>query len=1404
MLTLQQIDSLCDEFAHKWLTDNSLSIEGFIGSITVSHGKPLVNELIIQDVELRFSTGLCPDRSEYEQRFPNHSNAIELAFRRLESDSLSVLEQVLTVVDLAGDQAVLGAIEENRIPQRLGDFEITARIGSGAFGIVFRGRNLITGENVALKFPRSRTLESLTEFQQFCNEAKLARSLSHPAIVKSFGLRGEEGFVFIVQQFVEGGTLKQSRVQFESTESIVKLIATIADAIAYAHRCGLIHRDLKPSNVLIDPSGNPLIADFGLSVHESFQKRLRGQRCGTPAYMSPEQVMGLTHQLDGRSDIWSLGVILYELLANERPFRGACVDEIYEEVKLRNEKPLRMIRPDLDRELQRICLKCLSKSIRDRFPSADELAQDLKNWLAYRDQWQSKSYVPLVPRGLRPFGAEDAEAFVELLPGPRNSLGVPECIQFWKTKLESFITEGELPIGLIFGPSGSGKSSYVRAGLIPRLDSGLIAATYVEATAEDTEVRLIKSLRHRFADIPGDVSLPEMVNGIRNGIWSGNSRRTLIVLDQFEQWIHGRSRFEDSQLAQALRHCDGVNISCLLLIRDEYWLSTSRFMAHLGFDMHEGKNAQRIDRFEKAHAIDVLFLIGRALKKLPEQQAELSKQQIRLLKKVIDDLAEDDRVACVHLTLFAEMFKNRDWSLKELQSIGGVSAVGTRFLEETFESKFTPAYLRRIKPDAQIILEQLLPDSGVNLKGHMQRLEILTDAAGEESESTRIERAVGILNDELRLIVQTEPDRSKVDGSENMPATGPKHYQLTHDYLVPSIRNWLERDRKKTWRGRAELKLAELSGQWKTEHAARFLPSLADYAKIKLGVPPKKQTERQKAFMKSAGQMHLLRSAAIFAIAVVVSLVIAGYRTKAGQHKAAELVLTYLTGPSKVASDRLDSLESHRELAVKILRQHVSSGNQETLLRAALGLGRLDFESEDSLGIAIEAMKNMADDQEFAFVAQELRQHKRSYGLIKSQFDCTDLLECRSRLAVMAMCLDEYAIAETIFDKEQDQTEASTVERFYEDWLESLTNINDQAEAANRILDKCEVARPNLLFHLLVSVRDLNIEKWDSGTKIRWQEFIKDSYVTHPDGGIHGVCFMLAKRWNITLKTIPSDTSLPKKRDWLHLDIGDGLQMTFVRICPGPYVRGHGSLPPNTIEERYFPHETVIIADEFWMATTEVPIALQRLWRASQIDNDSSQLQKTTPIADNLLDAKRSEFGLSYNEAEQMIKWADSVAEFSKDYQLIVPSNDQWEFACRANSETMFPWGDVRVENQLSKFAVVAASQFELGTKVISSSGGKVPNRFGLFDMIGNVSEYARQTEREKSIQNEWEASRQVEQEGLSKVVPIAFIKGGGTTHNSTLYSGYVIAMPASRNDWRCGIRMILEKSDPPANTMTE
>ncbi|MEX0726782.1 MAG: serine/threonine-protein kinase, partial [Planctomycetaceae bacterium] len=259
-------------------------------------------------------------------------------------------------------------------------YRLQQLIGAGAFGSVYAGRDLVLGRAVAVKIPK---LEKQDAIENFLNEMRSAAQLRHPHIISIFdsGI-DQKGHPFAVYELVEGRSLAElAKAGQLDRFTIVRLIAEAAEAVHYSHRQSLVHRDLKPSNIMVNAEGQALITDFGLAVNEANQRGRSGDIAGSPAYMSPEQVRGEAHRMDGRTDIWSLGVILYELLTGRRPFKGKNHEEIFEEILHREPKPPRQVNDTLPKELEACILKCLEKSVKSRYTTAGDLASDLRQWI---------------------------------------------------------------------------------------------------------------------------------------------------------------------------------------------------------------------------------------------------------------------------------------------------------------------------------------------------------------------------------------------------------------------------------------------------------------------------------------------------------------------------------------------------------------------------------------------------------------------------------------------------------------------------------------------------------------------------------------------------------------------------------------------------------------------------------------------------------------------------------------------------------------------------------------------------------------------------------------------------------------------------------------------------------------
>jgi serine/threonine-protein kinase len=419
----RRIHLCCEEFEARWRAGGSPRIEDYLERAKENDRKALLRELLFLEVELKHSSGERISAADYCARFPEAAADIEAAFadEAATAPSVGAPSPKAGVTPSAGEPpyAIFRDATTAFLPPRpgdssglpgstdgsfgwIGDYEVLEEIARGGMGVVYKARQKPVRRLVALKMILTGQMASSQERARFLREAEMAANLDHPNIVPIYEVSEFQGCPFFSMKLIEGQSLarliKQKSRENSPYEPDVaaRLTVTVARAVHFAHERGFLHCDLKPSNILLERDGRPYVTDFGLAKPAGGDSSLTisGAILGTPSYMAPEQATGSRKGLSPATDVYGLGAILYELLTGSPPFRNDTVMETVVDVLERDPLPPRELRPEIPKELETICLKCLEKDPRDRYPSAEALAQELERHL----QGEVIDTTSLIPR----------------------------------------------------------------------------------------------------------------------------------------------------------------------------------------------------------------------------------------------------------------------------------------------------------------------------------------------------------------------------------------------------------------------------------------------------------------------------------------------------------------------------------------------------------------------------------------------------------------------------------------------------------------------------------------------------------------------------------------------------------------------------------------------------------------------------------------------------------------------------------------------------------------------------------------------------------------------------------------------------------------------------------------------
>lgn len=399
----KRIDEACDQFEAGWKTGKQPQIETFLAHATDAEQSAFLRALLRTEIELLARDREPVPEKSYAARFPNHLAVVNevLASAEQSTDRAKKVEHSSSYVrtfsfrdasiDTSRPEMPTALGKPRSRPKKLGRFKILKILGEGAFGTVYHARDPKLEREVALKVPRAGVLVTQKDADRFLQEARSAAELRHPHIcpIHDFGKIGDD--YFIVMSYIAGKSLSSVLAQGKqiSDRKIAVAIRKIALGLGEAHQYGIVHRDLKPANIMIDRRGEPVVMDFGLArrnTEEEAQLTHSGAILGTPAYMPPEQARGDSKAVGPTSDVYSLGVIMYELMCGQRPFQGG-VAEIMAQILYQEPQPPSVHRSEVDPTLEAICLKAMAKKAKNRYQSMSDFAQALTDYL--RPQQQS-------------------------------------------------------------------------------------------------------------------------------------------------------------------------------------------------------------------------------------------------------------------------------------------------------------------------------------------------------------------------------------------------------------------------------------------------------------------------------------------------------------------------------------------------------------------------------------------------------------------------------------------------------------------------------------------------------------------------------------------------------------------------------------------------------------------------------------------------------------------------------------------------------------------------------------------------------------------------------------------------------------------------------------------------------
>lgn len=1200
------------------------------------------------------------------------------------------------------------------VAKKLGRYELLQVAGRGSFATVYLAKDEMLHREVAIKIPHSKCLKSAEDSTAWQAEARMVAKLDHPNIVPVFDI-GETNDCpfFIVSKYVAGESL--NLFAFRSALShtrVCDIIAKIARALDYAHNHSVVHRDVKPSNILIDEKEQPLLIDFGLATDERMDSLHR--LAGTPSYVSPEQLDQDAVGFDHRTDIFSLGVVLYELLVGQLPFYSPNVAQLLEDVRHCEPKTPRSIDESVPADLERICLKAMAKSPGARYQTAGEFAMDLENVGLKRVETDKprEDTVVVRPKGLQAFDASDCVFYPNLLPGPRVN-GLPEPIAYWTSKIGCQDENmSSFKVGAIYGPSGCGKSSLVKAGILPHLDEH-VKPLYIDCNHGRSEERIVNRLQRVVPRLDGSWKLARVLREVEH--WgaqysSGDCRRKfLIVLDHFEQWLSAQ-RSARSELSDALQDMSGHCIQLVVLVRGEYWLNLRRFFKQIDVTLAEEDNCQLVDMFSVAHAKELLKLFGRSVGSLPQEALE-GLDEDRVVDALVREISDDGLVVAIRLSMLFELIRNQRWDRHTAKRFRGIKQLGTTFLNSVFADSSAPIRRRQHLSACVDVLHVLSHATPGMLKGAAFSEDRLLEASGY-GQLAEFYSLLEILVTETRLVTELNAadDNDLRDDSEDAPQV--RRFQLTHDYLVPAIRAWVDEKRGHTLTGRVLRELSQQTEQWSLQRDDRYLPTPMQYLRIQAFTKRRSWSEANRRMMRRANQFYLLRMSVVAAMIGSVCLWALVSVRRNRQTQIDELLGSIERAPEEQWTQFAGPLSQLRHQTAKTIHRLAtrSSGELSSRNRWLLELWSGDI-------VRLCEILREANEVQFSLVVTELaRQPDRARQEIRRKLNripvphADEDLRSVTNLVLGTVALEGADVWHFFGAREDPRLQSHLVH-----------GVANRKLLAEILLKRIAVeTEASVLFGLLSALGQYDLSQLDWAQCEEYKDLLLRIYATHPDAGVHAASGFVLRKWNFTedVKRVSCNLvhqQVQTGRDWYYTS--SGMCMNIVRVA-------HDSSDPHATSEHCYAISACEVTRAQLKSLTPDAELTDQLGTSGLLPAAGVTALDALEFCRRLTRFENDQLSRNLEDAvERLDRQSFAIDVLKNGFRL--PTPEEWTIACRAGTSTECFFGDKQFTDRYC---------WRTLDSIILPVGSLLPNRYGLFDTYGNVHEWSTGIPEENSV----------------------------------------------------------------------